>query len=121
VSGGAEKIHHRRQPLVRRDLPVLVESWRRSATPTTLTTNGALLARVVAICPRRSPVIGEPRLADDEVFANDVDFPVDRVLRESTRGGGGLPSGKRRGRGLNELRSRAGPPLPRHRPHAPIH
>jgi cyclic pyranopterin phosphate synthase len=86
VGGGVEKIRITGgEPLVRRDLPVLVEKLAALGdVDLTLTTNGALLARVandLAGAGLTRVTVSLDSL-DDEVFRamNDVDFPVDRVL-----------------------------------------
>ncbi len=86
VGGGVEKIRITGgEPLVRRDLPVLVEKLAALGdVDLTLTTNGALLARVagdLASAGLTRVTVSLDSL-DDEVFRamNDVDFPVDRVL-----------------------------------------
>jgi cyclic pyranopterin phosphate synthase len=86
VGGGVEKIRITGgEPLVRRDLPVLVEKLAALGdVDLTLTTNGALLARVADDLARAglTRVTVSLDSLDDEVFRamNDVDFPVDRVL-----------------------------------------
>jgi cyclic pyranopterin phosphate synthase len=86
VAGGVEKIRITGgEPLVRRDLPVLVEKLATlGEVDLTLTTNGALLARVannLASAGLTRVTVSLDSL-DDEVFRamNDVDFPVARVL-----------------------------------------
>jgi GTP 3',8-cyclase len=86
VAGGVEKIRITGgEPLVRRDLPVLVGKLATLGdVDLTLTTNGALLARQA----ERLAGAGLTRVTvsldslDDDVFRamNDVDFPVARVL-----------------------------------------
>jgi cyclic pyranopterin phosphate synthase len=86
VTGGVEKIRITGgEPLVRRDLPVLVEKLSALGdVDLTLTTNGALLARVGDDLARAglTRVTVSLDSLDDEVFRamNDVDFPVARVL-----------------------------------------
>jgi cyclic pyranopterin phosphate synthase len=86
VTGGVEKIRITGgEPLVRRDLPVLVEKLSALGdVDLTLTTNGALLARVADDLARAglTRVTVSLDSLDDEVFRamNDVDFPVARVL-----------------------------------------
>ncbi len=86
VGGGVEKIRITGgEPLVRRDLPVLVEKLAALGdVDLTLTTNGALLSRqadALAAAGLTRVTVSLDSL-DDEVFRamNDVDFPVDRVL-----------------------------------------
>ena len=86
VDGGVEKIRITGgEPLVRRDLPVLVEKLAALRDlDLTLTTNGALLARQapdLAAAGLTRVTVSLDSL-DDDVFRamNDVDFPVDRVL-----------------------------------------
>ncbi len=86
VDGGVEKIRITGgEPLVRRDLPVLVEKLAALGdVDLTLTTNGALLARSANDLARAglTRVTVSLDSLDDEVFRamNDVDFQVDRVL-----------------------------------------
>jgi cyclic pyranopterin phosphate synthase len=86
VTGGVEKIRITGgEPLVRRDLAVLVEKLSALGdVDLTLTTNGALLARVADDLARAglTRVTVSLDSLDDEVFRamNDVDFPVARVL-----------------------------------------
>ena len=86
VTAGVEKIRITGgEPLVRRDLPVLVEKLSALGdVDLTLTTNGALLARVADDLARAglTRVTVSLDSLDDEVFRamNDVDFPVARVL-----------------------------------------
>jgi cyclic pyranopterin phosphate synthase len=86
VTGGVEKIRITGgEPLVRRDLPVLVDKLSALGdVDLTLTTNGALLARVAGDLARAglTRVTVSLDSLDDEVFRamNDVDFPVARVL-----------------------------------------
>ena len=74
------------EPLVRRDLPVLVEMLAQiPETELTLTTNGALLpkyARALKDAGLKRVTVSLDSL-DDETFKamNDVDFPVARVLQ----------------------------------------
>ena len=86
VGGGVEKIRITGgEPLVRRDLPVLVEKLAALGdVDLTLTTNGALLSRqaeALATAGLTRVTVSLDSL-DDEVFRamNDVDFPVARVL-----------------------------------------
>jgi cyclic pyranopterin phosphate synthase len=86
VGGGVEKIRITGgEPLVRRDLHVLVAKLAALGEPDlTLTTNGALLARqadTLASAGLTRATVSLDSL-DDEVFRamNDVDFPVERVL-----------------------------------------
>ena len=73
------------EPLLRRDLPRLIEMLRRlPEVDLALTTNGALLAEraeTLAAAGLDRVTVSLDSL-DDEVFRrmNDVDFPVDRVL-----------------------------------------
>ncbi len=86
VGGGVEKIRITGgEPLVRRDLPVLVEKLAALGdVDLTLTTNGALLARAADDLAQAglTRVTVSLDSLDDEVFRamNDVDFPVARVL-----------------------------------------
>jgi cyclic pyranopterin phosphate synthase len=86
VRGGVEKIRITGgEPLVRRDLPVLVGKLAALGEPDlTLTTNGALLSRVAGELAHAglTRVTVSLDSLDDEVFRamNDVDFPVARVL-----------------------------------------
>jgi cyclic pyranopterin phosphate synthase len=86
VRNGVEKIRLTGgEPLVRRDLELLVEMLARiDGLDLTLTTNGSLL-------PHKAQALADAGLGritvsldslDDEVFRamNDVDFPVERVL-----------------------------------------
>jgi len=73
------------EPLLRRDLPVLVEKLAALGDlDLTLTTNGALLSHNAAALASAglSRVTVSLDSLDDAVFRamNDVDFPVDRVL-----------------------------------------
>jgi cyclic pyranopterin phosphate synthase len=73
------------EPLVRRDLPVLIEKLAALGDlDLTLTTNGALLARLAEPLARAGLTRATVSLdsLDDAVFRamNDVDFPVARVL-----------------------------------------
>jgi cyclic pyranopterin phosphate synthase len=73
------------EPLVRRDLPVLIEKLAAlDDLDLTLTTNGALLARIAEPLARAGLTRATVSLdsLDDAVFRamNDVDFPVARVL-----------------------------------------
>jgi cyclic pyranopterin phosphate synthase len=86
VEGGVEKVRITGgEPLVRRDLPVLVEKLASVGDlDLTLTTNGALLARqatALAAAGLTRVTVSLDSL-DDAVFRamNDVDFPVERVL-----------------------------------------
>jgi cyclic pyranopterin phosphate synthase len=86
VQGGVTKIRLTGgEPLVRRDLDVLVGLLGRLGNiDLTLTTNGALLARqaeALAAAGLARVTVSLDSL-DDEVFQamNDVDFPVERVL-----------------------------------------
>ena len=124
VAGGVEKIRITGgEPLVRRDLPVLVEKLAALGdVDLTLTTNGALLARQADELARAglTRVTVSLDSLDDEVFRamNDVDFPVaPRARGHRRRGGGRAPrQGQRRrqARPQRGLDPRAGPPLPRH-------
>jgi GTP 3',8-cyclase len=86
VAGGVEKIRITGgEPLVRRDLPVLIEKLAALGVPDlTLTTNGSLLARLADSLARAglTRVTVSLDSLDDDVFRamNDVDFPVSRVL-----------------------------------------
>jgi cyclic pyranopterin phosphate synthase len=91
VAGGIEKIRITGgEPLVRRDLPVLIEKLAALSSrglgdlDLTLTTNGALLARQASALASAglSRVTVSLDSLDDDVFRamNDVDFPVARVL-----------------------------------------
>jgi cyclic pyranopterin phosphate synthase len=86
VAGGVEKLRITGgEPLVRRDLPVLVGKLAELGDlDVTLTTNGALLARQaegLASAGLTRVTVSLDSL-DDTVFRamNDVDFPVARVL-----------------------------------------
>lgn len=85
VDLGVEKIRLTGgEPLLRRELPMLVEMLSRLGVDLTLTTNGALLARAASALA----AAGLKRVSvsldslDDQVFRslNDVDFPVAKVL-----------------------------------------
>jgi len=91
VAHGIEKIRLTGgEPLLRKDLPVLVEQLSGLATPSgrpvdlALTTNGALLARQAARL--RAAGLGRVTVSldslDDATFMamNDVGFPVAKVL-----------------------------------------
>jgi len=85
VDLGVEKIRLTGgEPLLRRELPTLVEMLSQLGVDLTLTTNGALLARtakaLVAAGLQRVTVSLDS--LDDQVFRalNDVDFPVAKVL-----------------------------------------
>ena len=86
VEGGVEKIRITGgEPLVRRDLQVLVAKLAALGdVDLTLTTNGALLARQAEDLARAglTRVTVSLDSLDDDVFRamNDVDFPVARVL-----------------------------------------
>jgi GTP 3',8-cyclase len=86
VEGGVEKIRITGgEPLVRRDLPVLVGKLAMLGdVDLTLTTNGALLARQAESLAGAglTRVTVSLDSLDDDVFRamNDVDFPVARVL-----------------------------------------
>jgi len=86
VTGGVEKIRITGgEPLVRRELPVLVGKLAGLGDhDLTLTTNGALLARQAESLARAglTRVTVSLDSLDDDVFRamNDVDFPVARVL-----------------------------------------
>jgi cyclic pyranopterin phosphate synthase len=86
VEGGVRKVRITGgEPLLRRDLPVLVEKLSGlGEIDLTLTTNGALLPRDAAALAGAglSRITVSLDSLDDATFRamNDVDFPVDRVL-----------------------------------------
>ena len=118
------------EPLVRRDLPVLVEKLAALGdVDLTLTTNGSLLARAGGRSRASRPDArdGEPRLARRRGLQSDERrrLPGRPRARGHRRGGGGRPPRQgqhgRQARPQRGLDPRAGAPLPRHRPHAPLH
>jgi cyclic pyranopterin phosphate synthase len=85
VASGVQKIRITGgEPLVRRDLELLIAQLAPLGADLTLTTNGSLLpqkAQLLADAGLRRITVSLDSL-DDEVFRalNDVDFPVQRVL-----------------------------------------
>ena len=85
VDGGVHKIRITGgEPLVRRDLELLVAQLSQLDVDLTLTTNGSLLpqkAQLLADAGLRRITVSLDSLDDAQFRAlNDVDFPVDRVL-----------------------------------------
>jgi GTP 3',8-cyclase len=95
VDGGVQKIRITGgEPLVRRDLELLIAQLAELDVDLTLTTNGSLLpqkAQLLADAGLRRITVSLDSLDDAQFRAlNDVDFPVDRVLEgiEAARAAG---------------------------------